>query len=96
MNESIAYQWAAQCVTPLHGRCEPHIIQQVADKIASALIAATHTPISIIADHFGDGAPERPCAWCDEMDVLKCVGCWSRLQAFEATARIDPRGAERG
>jgi len=41
MDEKTAYLWAARCLKPIEGKCEPHLGQQVADKIVSALIKAT-------------------------------------------------------
>jgi len=41
MDEKTAYLWAARCLEPIGRKCEPHLGQQVADKIASALLEAT-------------------------------------------------------
>ncbi len=41
MDESIAYQWAWECLKPLSGQnVEQHKIEQAVDKIAQALLAA--------------------------------------------------------
>lgn len=40
MDEKTAYQWAAGCLGPIEKLVEPHKLQQVADKIASALLAS--------------------------------------------------------
>jgi len=41
MDEKTAYLWAARCLKPIEGKCEPHLRHQVADKIALALVYAT-------------------------------------------------------
>lgn len=42
MTESDAYQWAAQCLRDTEKMgIEPHHAQQLADRIASALVEAT-------------------------------------------------------
>lgn len=38
LNESSAYKLAGQCLKPIEKKCEPYLLQQVADKIVSALI----------------------------------------------------------
>ena len=34
----MAYQWVAQCLKPIEQKCEPHLLQQVSDKIVAALL----------------------------------------------------------
>lgn len=40
MDESQAYKWAAQALTPIEGTLEVHKCQQVADKVVGAILAA--------------------------------------------------------
>lgn len=40
IDEAIAYQWAAHCLKSLEGLVEAYKLQQVADRIASAIMEA--------------------------------------------------------
>lgn len=56
MDESTAYEWAGRCLQPLQsigGLVESHRLQQVADKIASAIMDAARvstTPLQKLVD----------------------------------------------
>ena len=50
MDEATAYLWAAQCLNPLIGKCEPYLMQQVADKVASAIMASAQPPPTLPCD----------------------------------------------
>ena len=46
LDESKAYEWAAECMRPVQN-AEPHKLQQVADKIVGALLSAQHLGMDI-------------------------------------------------
>lgn len=69
MDESTAYQWAAQCLKPLDkdGTCEMYLQQQVADKIVAALLTASKesTRLEYMMRYAMDGP--------DNVDTVKSI-----------------------
>jgi len=62
MDESVAYQWTAQALRRIDKIVEPHIGQQLADTVASAILESYK---------LGQANPKNICDAHDNSEVLK-------------------------
>jgi len=64
MDEATAYKWAATALEPITGTIEPHLGQEVADRVVSRILAAARRESVICYCDMGKAAHEKLCRKC--------------------------------